>query len=232
MPYMACKGYLSASEAWRAGRRFEEAITRGKKPVLFHLGDHDPSGLDMTRDNGVRLEMFARMGVEVRRLALNMDQIEELGDKIPPNPAKQTDIRFAGYQAQFGDSSWELDALHPKAIDDILDEAIQSVLDPDVYAETLEREREERFPLMLLGKRWEEVRKLVTRPEADAVDRLDAIDALRRTHPNALLRSLPTPTVYQLPDLSEVSTELQDEPDDEDEDLYDVEDPLDPTVED
>lgn len=225
-PYMACKGYLSASEAWRAGRRFEKAIAVGKRPVLFHLGDHDPSGIDMTRDNDDRLSMFARMGVEVRRLALNMDQVEE--HNPPPNPAKQTDIRFAGYAAKFGDSSWELDALHPKVIDTIVDDAIRSVVDMDKYEATLQREKEERLPLQLLEHRWEEVAGLVLSMEADPLKRLAEIDALRDVHPNALLSSLPTRTAYVRPDLAEESTE---DPGDE-EDLYEVDDPLDPTWED
>ena len=94
--YMACKGYLSASEAWRAGLRFQNAVADGKRPVLIHLADHDPSGLHMTEDNRNRLRMFAEEhDIEVRRIALNMDQVEEYGP--PPNPAKQTDSRYARY---------------------------------------------------------------------------------------------------------------------------------------
>jgi len=58
VPYMSCKGYLSASEAWRAGRRFKEKLQEGKDCILLHLGDHDPSGIDMTRDNQYRLNTF------------------------------------------------------------------------------------------------------------------------------------------------------------------------------
>ncbi len=158
-PYMACKGYLSASEAWRGGRRFEKAIAAGKRPILLHLGDHDPSGIDMTRDNGVRLDLFARQGVEVRRLALNMDQVEQY--KPPENPAKQQDVRFAGYQEKYGtDKSWELDALSPKIIDGLVSDAIKACLDMDKWDATLKREQELRVPLMNLAHRWDEVRTL------------------------------------------------------------------------
>jgi len=75
VPHMACKGYLSASEAWRAGQRFQEAQDAGKECRVIHLGDHDPSGMDMTRDNQSRLNIFADYGVRVDRIALNMDQI-------------------------------------------------------------------------------------------------------------------------------------------------------------
>jgi hypothetical protein len=75
--WMACKGYLSASEAWRAGKRMDDAESNGKSPLVIHLGDHDPSGMDMTRDNRDRLGLFNRAPVEVQRIALNMPQIEE-----------------------------------------------------------------------------------------------------------------------------------------------------------
>ena len=51
VPYFACKGYTSQSEQWRAGRRFRAALRSGQQVIVFHLGDHDPSGIDMTRDN-------------------------------------------------------------------------------------------------------------------------------------------------------------------------------------
>lgn len=236
-PYMACKGYLSASEAWRAGRRFEKAIAQGKTPVLFHLGDHDPSGIHMTTDNRDRLSMFARMGVDVRRLALNMDQVEEY--KPPENPAKQTDSRYAGYAAEYGKSSWELDALHPKVIDSLIEDNLKSVLDMDAYNATLAREQELRKPLQLLSHRWEEVQALTLSPEADPLKRLAEVDRVLRDvygsmnlsqHPIVeRLRGVDVKVPYEMPDLS---TEKAEDDQDEDEDLYDVDNPLDPSIED
>jgi hypothetical protein len=69
------------------------------------LGDHDPNGLDMTRDNRERLAMFARQDVEVRRLALNFEQIQQYNP--PPNFAKETDSRYARYVDQYGNNCWE-----------------------------------------------------------------------------------------------------------------------------
>jgi hypothetical protein len=112
VPYFACRGYNSQSEAYKAGKRHELYIADDLKPLVLHLGDHDPSGIDMTRDNTDRLDLFARSGVEVRRLALNWDQVQQY--RPPPNPAKETDSRCAGYVAEYGHESWELDALDPK----------------------------------------------------------------------------------------------------------------------
>lgn len=172
-PYMACKGYLSASEAWRAGRRFERAIAEGKKPVLLHLGDHDPSGLHMTVDNETRLSLFSRMGVTVDRLALNMDQIKKYNP--PPNPAKMTDTRAAGYVEQHGVSSWELDALSPKVIDALVSDAIQNLVNREKWEASLALERERREALRLIGMRWEEVEQLVLSNERP-LKRLAALD--------------------------------------------------------
>lgn len=175
-PYMACKGYLSASEAWRAGMRFEKAIAAGKRPVLIHLGDHDPSGQDMTRDNGERLAFYARHGVEVLRVALNMDQIDQY--KPPEMPSKTKDSREAGYRAKHGTkSSWELDALKPSVLNKLIGDAIDQYRDMTKWGESLKKEREmrEESGLHLLSERYAEVRQLVTSPEKP-LERLKLLD--------------------------------------------------------
>jgi hypothetical protein len=48
--FMANKGYSSASAFYRAGKRFANEPLEGKKLIVLYLGDHDPSGIDMTRD--------------------------------------------------------------------------------------------------------------------------------------------------------------------------------------
>jgi hypothetical protein len=155
VPYMACKGYLSASEAWRAGRRFMHMHDKGQKCVMIHLGDHDPSGLDMTRDNDDRLAMFAETPVEVRRIALNFDQIEEYSP--PPNPTKVTDSRADSYISEFGHTSWELDALNPRTIGQLIEGQLEELIDRDIWERTQEEEEASRERLRYLGDNWEDV---------------------------------------------------------------------------
>ena len=76
----------------------------------------------MTRDNDTRLGMFAREDVTVRRLALNFDQIETYGP--PPNPAKLADSRYETYFGRYGAESWELDALDPNVIQELIGAAV------------------------------------------------------------------------------------------------------------
>lgn len=138
VPYFSCRGYVSQSEQWRAGKRLEARRTQHETVTIFHLGDHDPSGIDMTRDNSDRLRMFScqRSNITVKRLALNMDQIEEYTP--PPNPAKLTDSRISGYAEKYGYSSWELDALEPKVISNLIEDHVKSIIDEDI----LERDKE------------------------------------------------------------------------------------------
>lgn len=154
VPYFSCRGYVSSSEAYAAGKRFAKLRRSGYKPVVLHLGDHDPSGLQMTSDVRQRLGLFARLGVEVKRLALNMDQIDQYDP--PPNPAKETDSRFADYQAEYGDESWELDALEPTVIDRLIQEALDGLIDPEPWQAALRREKVNKRSLQAISTNWDE----------------------------------------------------------------------------
>lgn len=140
--YMSCRGYMSQSEMHEAALRFQRYYDDwGQEPLIIHLGDHDPSGVDMTRDIFDRLELFMG-GLEVNRIALNFDQIERYNP--PPNPAKITDSRSDSYIAEYGRSSWELDALDPDVLVSLITSTILSYRDDDVYDEVIEREKQER----------------------------------------------------------------------------------------
>lgn len=133
VPYFSCRGYVSQSEMWSASNRIQRKQREGKMCVLLHLGDHDPSGIDMSRDIEERLVLF---GVNpdkfiFNRIALNMEQIEELNP--PPNPAKLTDSRCSSYIKKFGDSSWELDALEPRYIDQLITDEVTIYLNETAW---------------------------------------------------------------------------------------------------
>jgi hypothetical protein len=154
--YFACKGYVSQSEMWQAGRRLQRVRRAfGREPLILHLGDHDPSGIDMTRDIADRLSLFAERPIEVKRLALNMDQIEELNP--PPNPAKVTDSRFVDYQERFGDESWELDAVRPEDLVELIEQEIREVVDVEPFNRMAGRERAGRAAMQEVADRWDEI---------------------------------------------------------------------------
>jgi len=154
-PYFACRGYSSQSETWRAGQRFKDYFDKGQSIKVIHLGDHDPSGIDMTRDNKDRLWLFSEeSNVKVIRVALNEDQVRL--HNPPPNPAKLTDTRAADYIRKFGDESWELDALDPTIIDELISAEIEKYIDWDNWDEIKAKEKASREKIAELAKSWED----------------------------------------------------------------------------
>lgn len=161
VPYMACRGYMSQSEMWSAGRRLRKHLQEAQNVVIIHLGDHDPSGVDMTRDIADRLSMFAEEDIEVKRIALNMDQIEEFDP--PPNPAKITDSRSGPYIELYGTSSWELDAIEPATLSALITETVEGYIDSDLMAAARDRQDDARANIAMVATRWEEVMEYVRR---------------------------------------------------------------------
>ncbi len=152
VPLFSCRGYASLSEVWAAGRRFKEHIENSQVPIVLHFGDHDPSGIDMTRDIGDRLSLYAEEDVEVDRLALTYDQIDEYNP--PPNPAKVTDSRYVQYSAKWGDESWELDALEPTVLAELVRGAIAVYRDAAIWAKDMARQMAARKRLKALAAKF------------------------------------------------------------------------------
>lgn len=160
VPYFACRGYNSQSEMWAASQRFLEYIEDEQSPVVLHFGDHDPSGVDMTRDIEDRLEIFTEQyGVQVDRLALNWDQIEEYSP--PPQWAKVTDSRASAYIAKYGSDSWELDAMEPQVLADLVRDAIEGLRDDVIWQEDEERKAEQKAQLRKIRQNWTAIQEFL-----------------------------------------------------------------------
>ena len=144
----ACKGYNSLSNMYEAGGRLWNHWNGygRQQPVILYLGDHDPSGIDMTRDIKERLVLFSGLcTLQVDRLALNFNQVSEMNP--PENPAKQTDSRYARYVEEFGESSWELDAVEPATLVRLVEDAVLDLRDDDLWAEAIVEENKGRAAL-------------------------------------------------------------------------------------
>jgi hypothetical protein len=154
--FTANKGYSSSSAMYEAGQRLLEAAYNGKRPHVFYLGDHDPSGIDMTRDITERLGIFSLDRFSKRnidRLALNIDQVRRWNP--PENPAKDDDTRYKAYVENFGLSSWELDAVEPAALAGLLRDAVNTLIDRPQWDKIAEREEEMRKELEAFADNYE-----------------------------------------------------------------------------
>jgi hypothetical protein len=201
VPYFACRGNVSQSEQWSAAQRLNKYLWAGQDVLILHLGDHDPSGIDMSRDNEDRLRLFMHKDLitkmkevlrkevkagridpdaedyktkavafldeyektvgkfEFRRIALNMDQVEEYNP--PPNFAKTTDSRFAAYEELYGDQSWELDALPPDVLATLVTDNVEEARDSDLWEEAVAEEERGKTLLRLAAGRWAEVTEML-----------------------------------------------------------------------
>jgi hypothetical protein len=160
VPFFSCRGYVSDSEAWATAQRLERFAGSGihafREVYILHFGDHDPSGLDMTRDIKERLELFGA-SPKVKRLALNMDQVRKYNP--PPNPAKENDSRFTDYVRKYGDKSWELDALNPDILNKLVRDELAELMDMKLWNKALGREKKAREQLNGIATNYHEIVK-------------------------------------------------------------------------
>lgn len=188
LDWFSCRGYVSQSEMWAAAQRIGGYIAAGQRVVVLHLGDHDPSGIDMTRDITARLRLFIATDwahshdlegysvsevldeigaelfdgedpLEVRRIALTHAQVLEFNP--PPNPAKLTDSRAKPYLRQYGRESWELDALEPAVLEQLVTDGVESVRDWRRFDAAKAREADQRGTLAQISSAYERVTEFV-----------------------------------------------------------------------
>lgn len=152
--YFSCRGYVSQSEMWSASQRLLQHERKGQRTTVIHLGDHDPSGIDMSRDIQDRLAMFGAETI-VERVALTMEQVRQYTP--PPNPAKLTDSRCRDYIDRFGDESWELDALEPKVISALITKAVEQRMDRKRFKKKTDEQLAHRDRLARVSNRWDDV---------------------------------------------------------------------------
>jgi hypothetical protein len=131
-----------------------EAIEDGREPIVFHLGDHDPAGLSATEALRATLSLMARQPVKVVRLALNMDQIKNY--KPPANVLKDEgeikDSRYPKYRDEHGSEMYELDALEPRVIGELIRKAATKLIDQDAWSEAQDREQAARDAIAKIAR--------------------------------------------------------------------------------
>lgn len=173
IPLFACKGYTSSSEMWSAAMRLKNYRKNRQEPIILHFGDHDPSGVDMTRDIFDRISLFAGRAIEVKRLALSFEQVEEY--QPPPNPAKLTDSRASAYVQEYGFESWELDALTPQILSGLVRDQVKRIRDDKIWQASLGEENHQKQILTKIHEEFDRVRELFE-DEIDLPDRSDDED--------------------------------------------------------
>lgn len=92
VPYFSCRGYTSTSEMWVAAERIGTYLRNGEQTTILHIGDHDPSGLQMSEyiEDRLRLIIARDWAVEFMgagthtRGAIRRSMINEMGEQGSP----------------------------------------------------------------------------------------------------------------------------------------------------
>lgn len=85
---------------------------------------------------------------EIRHIGLTSEQVRQYNP--PPNPAKLTDPRAGWYISQFGHTSWEVDALDPVTLHEIIDTNIDTLVDMNLFNQQIAQEQADKAELKAL----------------------------------------------------------------------------------
>lgn len=123
VPLMVTRGYPSLSFMYSAA----ETIKAANKPThLYYLGDHDPSGQDISRHTEAKLrELAPDAEIAFERIAVTEAQIQEMN--LLTRPTKKTDSRSKGFVGE----SVEVDAIAAPALRQLVEARIVSHIDGD-----------------------------------------------------------------------------------------------------
>ena len=118
--------------------------------VVFHLADHDPSGVNMTADLEKRLRQFGAERFRFMRLGLNMEQVRKYDP--PPNLVKDSDKKATRYADEHGVHCWELDALPLGVLAQLAEDAVSELIDGAAWNERVALEQSQREDLQRLAE--------------------------------------------------------------------------------
>jgi len=148
--FQSCQIALERADVWK---RLD-----CKRVILIDFRDHDPSGLEMSKELSKRLLRYSELeNFELFRAALNIEQVRAFS--LRPNRIDNQDTRASGYEKKYGQDCWELDALPPKELQLIVGKSIKRFVDLEIWNKVSIQQAADR---QFLKKRFKEIRKQIT----------------------------------------------------------------------
>lgn len=135
----ASRGYTGWTSLKEAYDRF--SMNTDKECIILYFGDYDPSGMDIQRFIDEKLNTTFGLDIEVKRIGLTKEQIEEY--QLPPQPAKSSDSRYDDFVASHGNMAVEVDALEPNVLKDLVRSNVKELYDRVFYQEHILPKEEE-----------------------------------------------------------------------------------------
>ncbi len=147
VPLMVTRGYPSLSFLHEAASAI---ASQPKLAYLYYFGDHDPSGVDISRVVETRIREFSpKSPLHFERVAVLPEQIARWD--LPTRPTKAGDSRGTSFVG----GSVEVDAIPPKTLRGLVTGCIEQHIDQERLEKTQSIERMERTSLIELSRTWE-----------------------------------------------------------------------------
>lgn len=141
VPLFVARGFASLTSLYDAANTFKRVIATGKRVIVYHLGDFDPSGIAAGESMVKSMRDDFNVDIQFERLAVTQEQITSF--ELPTRPVKQTDGRAKHWQGE----CVELDTMKPADIQGIVETAILEHIDQAQWENLKEIECEEKQQL-------------------------------------------------------------------------------------
>jgi hypothetical protein len=155
IPMTLGRGYCSLDPRHEMCCRFKKS---GKeKLIILILSDFDPEGEDIAHSFARSMrDDFGVNNVQAVKVALTAEQVQEM--QLPPMmKAKKDSSRHAKFTARHGDNVFELDAVAPGDLANILRVAIESRMDVDKFNAEVDAEKQDAAHLDGLRRKVQQV---------------------------------------------------------------------------
>jgi len=131
----------------------------GRPLIVLYVGDYDPSGMYMSEhDLPDRLERYDGHHVELRRIALKREHTSGLLSF--PATDKKNDKRYKWFVRNYGKRCWELDALDPNALRDIVQEEIEDEIESEAWERCTTVNEAQRESIRHVLDQWKSTKRL------------------------------------------------------------------------
>jgi hypothetical protein len=109
-----------------------------KRFVLLALSDFDPDGEGIVETLAASLRDEFHLDVTPVKVALTAEQVKTFDLKPMMSASDKESSRRQRFIDKFGDSVYELEAIEPGDLEQILRDAIEAVIDMDLYRQEYE----------------------------------------------------------------------------------------------
>jgi len=147
------RGFLSTTRAHEIAQRFSNV----DKPItVFYLGDHDPSGQAIESDLYDRIRKYGSGDFDLERLAIFKSDITDYS--LPPLRIKQSDSNAASFARKYGNECVELDALPPDVLRQRIKDAVEDLIDFDIWNRAKATEKAEFDSIKSTVALWQNIK--------------------------------------------------------------------------